>query len=323
MEGQKVEELREVKKELGLLEKQIRNGEEEKKLVENERDQAREGENKHTEELKRLRKRNEGLAKESTSLKEEIKILRSEGEKSGEEASQSRREGKMLEEQRDEANREARKIDHELDRLEEITEGRMKSDEESQARDKQIFELQQLKAEKEEENRREQEKLVKEKELQAKESEVKYRQVSDLQLKTTDLNAELEAAKKHVLKLRRQVEQKDEAKMTREQNWDEYRQFWGLSAAPSTNIPPIAGPSPAPRNTPLVRLSSRVCMPVRPQTISLAQTLKIGVIKSANVLTRSKATGRLHATTENDPLYGIWRCRSTSIRARCAPTDHL
>lgn len=36
-------ELREVKKELGLLEKQIRNGEEEKKLVENERDQAREG----------------------------------------------------------------------------------------------------------------------------------------------------------------------------------------------------------------------------------------------------------------------------------------
>lgn len=77
----------------------------------------------------------------------------------------------------------------------------MKSDEESQARDKQIFELQQLKAEKEEENRREQEKLVKEK-------EVKYRQVSDLQLKTTDLNAELEAAKKHVLKLRRQVSRK-------------------------------------------------------------------------------------------------------------------
>lgn len=69
MEGQKVEELREVKKELGLLEKQIRNGEEEKKLVENELRSSAGGENKHTEELKRLRKRNEGLGGDQDIVK--------------------------------------------------------------------------------------------------------------------------------------------------------------------------------------------------------------------------------------------------------------
>lgn len=43
MDWQKVEELGEVKKELGVLEKQLWSGE--KKFVEKERDQAREGEN--------------------------------------------------------------------------------------------------------------------------------------------------------------------------------------------------------------------------------------------------------------------------------------
>lgn len=70
IDGQKLEKLREVKNELVLLEKQIGNGEEEKRLIEKERDQARKGENCRTEELKRLRKENEGLVKESTSLKD-------------------------------------------------------------------------------------------------------------------------------------------------------------------------------------------------------------------------------------------------------------
>lgn len=227
--------------------------------------------------------------KESTSLKEE--------------AARSRRDGKMLEEQSDEANREAKKVVQELDRLKkEIAEGMIKSDEESEVKDKQIFELQQHNAEKEEKNKREHDKSVEEKELQEKESEAKYRQISDLQLKTTGLYAKLEAAKKHILKLRQQLEQKDEAKMTREQNWDEYRQFWRLSAAPSSGIPSIAGPPPAPKNTPLVRLSPRIYMPVRPQTISLAQKVQIGLIQSANVVTRSRPTGSTHATAENAPI---------------------
>lgn len=53
---------------------------------------------------------------------------------------------------------------------------------------------------------------MEEKELQEKESEAKYRQISDLQLKTTGLHAKLEAAKKQILKLRQQLEQKDETK---------------------------------------------------------------------------------------------------------------
>lgn len=122
----------------------------------------------------------------------------------------------------------AKKVVQEFDSLKKkITEGRMKSDEESEVKDKQIFELQQHNAEKEEKIRREHDKSVEEKELQEKESEAKYRQVSGLQLKTTDVHPKLEAAKKHILKLRQQVEQKDEAKMTREQNWDEYRQYFG------------------------------------------------------------------------------------------------
>lgn len=160
--------------------------------------------------------------KELASLKEAIKILRNEDEKSEEDASQSRRDGKMLEEQRDEANRELRKVEQAVDRLrKEITKGRMKSDEEREAKDEKILELQQHKAEKEDENRRKHKKSVEEKKLRKKASEAKYRQISDLQLKTTDPNAEPEAAKKHVVKLRQQVEQKDEAKMIREQNRDE------------------------------------------------------------------------------------------------------
>lgn len=203
--------------------------------------------------------------KELTSLKEAIKILRNEDEKSEEDASQSRRDGKMLEEQRDEANREVRKVEQAVDRLrKEITKGRMKSDEEREAKDEKILELQQHKAEKEDENRRKHKKSVEEKKLRKKASEAKYRQISDLQPKTTDPNAEPEAAKKHVVKLRQQVEQKDEAKMIREQNRDEYR---GLSAAPNTDIPPIAGP---------VRLSPRIHMPVWPQTVSLARRCRLG-----------------------------------------------
>lgn len=43
-------------------------------------------------------------------------------------------------------------------------------------------------------------------------------------------------------------------------------------------------------------------MPVRPQTILLAQKVQIGMIQSANVVTRSKPTGSTHATTENAPI---------------------
>lgn len=300
MNWQKVEELREVKKELGLLEKQIRNGEEENEFVEKERDQARKGESKLAEELKKLRKENEGLVKESTSLKREANVLRDEVEKEEEEASRSRRERRILEAQRDEANREARKVNQELDRLKkEITEGEMKSAEESEAKDKKIFELQQNKAEREEENRKDGDKLMEEKKLQEKESEAKDKQISDLQQKTTDLNAELKATRKHVLKLRQQMEQKYEAKMAREQNWEEYRQFWGVSATLYADSPPIAGTSPAPRNIPRVLLSPRIHMPARPQTCSLAQKVQIGVIQSASVITRSKPTGSPRTTTEN------------------------
>lgn len=58
-------------------------------------DQAREGENKLAEELKKLRKENYGLVNESTSPKKGANILRDEGEKEGEEASRSRRERKI------------------------------------------------------------------------------------------------------------------------------------------------------------------------------------------------------------------------------------
>lgn len=81
MDWQKVGELREVKKELSLLEKQTWSGEEEKEFVKKERDQARGVENKLAEELKKLRKENEDLVKESTSLKKEASMLRDEGEK--------------------------------------------------------------------------------------------------------------------------------------------------------------------------------------------------------------------------------------------------
>lgn len=175
--------------------------------------------------------------KESTSLKEGIKILRNEDKKSEQGASRSRGDGKVLEEQRDEANREAREVNQELDRLnKEITKGRMKSGEASEAKDKKILELQRHKAEEKEDSRREHENLA---EGRKKESEANQKQISDLQIKTTDLKTEQEAAKNNDVKLWQQVEQKDEAKMAREQNWDEYRQFWELSAAPSTHVPQL------------------------------------------------------------------------------------
>lgn len=69
----------------------------------------------------------------------------------------------------------------------------------------------------------------------------------------------MEAAKTHFLKLRQQVGQKDEAKVTRKQNLEEYRHSWAFSAASSTDISPIEGPSPIPSNVPLVRLSPKIC----------------------------------------------------------------
>lgn len=45
--------------------------------------------------------------------------------------------------------------------------------------------------------------------------------------KLREVKKELVLLEKLILKLRQQVEQKDEAKMTREQNWDEYRQHFG------------------------------------------------------------------------------------------------
>lgn len=75
-------------------------------------------------------------------------------------------------------------------------------------------------------------KLGEEKKLQEKQGDAKDEQISDLQQNDMDLNAELEAAQKHVLKLRQQMEQKDEAKIAREQSWEEYRQFGGFSATP-------------------------------------------------------------------------------------------
>lgn len=85
-----------------------------------------------------------------------------------------------------------------------------------------------------------------EKKLQEKQGDAKDKQISDLQQNDMDLNAELGAAQKHVLKLRQQMEQKDEAKIAREQSWEEYRQFEGFSATPYTDTPPIAGTSFAP-----------------------------------------------------------------------------
>lgn len=138
--------------------------------------------------------------------------------------------------------------------------------------------------------------------MQEKEREAKDKQISVLQQKTSDLNAELEAAKKDVLKLRQQMEQKDETKLTRAQTWEEYRKFCGFRANPYTDTPPIASTSPAVRNTPLVLLSPRIYMPVRPPTWSLAPKVQIGVIKSANVITRSKPTGSSQTITENVPI---------------------
>ncbi len=138
--------------------------------------------------------------------------------------------------------------------------------------------------------------------MQEKEREAKDKQISVLQQKTSDLNAELEAAKKDVLKLRQQMEQKDETKLTRAQTWEEYRKFCGFSANPYTDTPPIAGTSPAARSTPLVLLSPRIYMPVRPPTWSLAPKVQIGVINSANVITRSKRTGSSQTITENVPI---------------------
>lgn len=45
--------------------------------------------------------------------------------------------------------------------------------------------------------------------------------------KLREVKKELVLLEKLILKLRQQVEQKDEAKMTLEQNWDEYRQYFG------------------------------------------------------------------------------------------------
>ena len=60
----------------------------------------------------------------------------------------------------------AKNVGQEFDRLKkEITEGRMESDEESEVKDKKIFELQQHNAEKEEKIRREHDMSVEEKEL--------------------------------------------------------------------------------------------------------------------------------------------------------------
>lgn len=98
------------------------------------------------------------------------------------------------------------------------------------------------------------------------------------------------------------MEQKDGANITRELNWEEYRNFGGFSATPYTDTPPIAGTSPAPRNTFLVLHSPRIYMPVRPPIRGLAHKVQIGVIKSANVVTRSKPTGSGHTTTENIPI---------------------
>lgn len=50
--------------------------------------------------------------------------------------------------------------------------------------------------------------------------------------KLREVKKELVLLEKLILKLRQQVEQKDEAKMTREQNWDEYRQYFGDWALP-------------------------------------------------------------------------------------------
>lgn len=157
---------------------------------------------------------------------------------------------------------------------------------------------------------------MEQKKLQEKEGEAKDERISVLQQKTTDLNAELEAAKKDVLKLRQQMEQKDETKKTREQNWEEYRKFWEFSANPYTGTPPIAGTSPAPRNTPLVFLSPRIYIPVWPPTRSLVQKVQIGVIKSAYVVTRSKPTSSPHITTENV-------ASSVAMSPSASSTDHL
>lgn len=45
--------------------------------------------------------------------------------------------------------------------------------------------------------------------------------------KLREVKKELLLLEKLILKLRQQLEQKDEAKMTLEQNWDEYRQYFG------------------------------------------------------------------------------------------------
>lgn len=45
--------------------------------------------------------------------------------------------------------------------------------------------------------------------------------------KLREVKKELVLLENLILKLRQQVEQKDEAKMTLEQNWDEYRQYFG------------------------------------------------------------------------------------------------
>lgn len=79
MGWQKVEALREVKKELGLLEKQIWSGRE-KEFVEKERDQALEGGKKLAKKLKKLRKKirsSEGV----DESQREANILRDEGGK--------------------------------------------------------------------------------------------------------------------------------------------------------------------------------------------------------------------------------------------------
>lgn len=105
--------------------------------------------------------------------------------------------------------------------------------------------------------------MVEETKLEEKEGEAKDKQISVLQQKTTDLNA----APRSVLEFRQHSGQEGGTKVARGQNWEEYRKFWEFSANPYTDTPPIAT-SPASRNTPLVLLSPRIYIPVRPPTRS-------------------------------------------------------
>lgn len=92
------------------------------------------------------------------------------------------------------------------------------------------------------------------------------------------------------MELRQHVGQEGGTKVVaRGQNWEEYKNFWGFSANPYTDTPPIAT-STAPRNTPAVLLSPRIYIPVRSPTRSLVQKVQIEVIKLGNVA-RSKPTG--------------------------------